>query len=301
MVIKEKIITSGMLVTAALLFGSSYSFRKMALLNVGAFFFNASRFAIAFVILFIAYLFSEKKSDYKPVLWQFKGGMMIGLLFCLGVNIQQLGLITSGAGECGFITSLYILFTPIISWLVLKRKIGVNIWAAAVSAVTGLFLISAGNGFHIVTGDVLFLITAVFFAVQIIVIGHYITHSSPLFLVAMQMLVSSVISLALSLIFESGNTLESFITAIVPIIYTSVFTVSIGNLFQFVAQKKASPSVAAIILSLESVFAAIFGAFILHERMNLFQVAGCCLIFIAIILSQTGGKRPADPAGGTPK
>ena len=297
---RQKITTSGMLVTAAMLFGSSYSYRKMALLYMGPFFFNVCRFFIGFVLLFSAYLIidarqvKQKINDYKPIVWQFKGGLLIGLVFSAGCNVQQLGLITSDAGKCGFISALYILFTPIISSLILRKRIGANIWTGAVIAAVGLFFISAGNSFHIVVGDVMFLIAAIFYAIQILIINYYITYSSPLFLVSVQMFVCSISSLALSLFFESGNTFESIIIAIVPILYTSVLTIAVGNLLQFIAQKRASPSVTAITLSLESVFAAIFAAIILHEHMNTPQVAGCCLIFAAIIISQLE-RKPGPP------
>ena len=290
---KDKLVINGMLFMAAILFGSSYSYRKMSLLFVGPFFFNASRYLLSSVVLFFAYIVNEKlhgrqkkDSTLNPVKWQLQKGLIMGTVFSSLVTIQQLGLITSDAGKCGFISALYIFFTPMISWLIMRRAIAFKVWVGAIIAVMGLFLISAGDNFVIVPGDVLFLLTAVLCAVHIIMIGNYIKNSDPLLLTSIQMICCFVCSVVLSLIFEKGTALSDLTPIIWPIIYTGVFTIALGALLQFIAQKKASPSVAAIILSFESVFSVIFAAIIIDERMNVIQISGCALIFIAIIISQ---------------
>jgi len=288
---REKLAVNGMLFSAAMLWGSSYSYRKIALLFMGPFFFNAWRFFLGFIVLFFAYLVSDKVRKgpaigLKPVKWQVQKGFLIGTAFSAAVTVQQLGLITSDVGKCGFISTLYIFFTPIISWLILKRRVPARIWVGVGVAAVGLFFISMGDNFVIVIGDVLYLISAVLYAVQIILIGNYITQSNPILLVSIQMFTCSVMNAVLAVIFESDSSLASLSAAIWPIVYTGVVTIAIGNLLQFIAQKKANPSVAAIILSMESVFAALFAAIIISERMNAPQIAGCCLIFSAIILSQ---------------
>jgi len=303
MVKREKIIVNSMLFSASLLYGSSYALRKLSLLYVGAFFFNAWRFASSFIVLLAAYLINERIQKNRvlpdpeialmPFRWQVRGGFFIGLALGLAVNIQQLGLITSNAGKCGFITALYIVVTPMISCFILKKRIPTRIWVGAGIAVIGLFFISMGSSFNIVIGDMLFLLTAVFGAIHIILIDVYVTRSNPLLLLTMQMITISTMSTVLSLIFEDGNTLEGLSNIIFPVLYTGVITIAIGNLLQFVAQKKASPSVTAIMISLESVFAALFAAIIISERMNAPQISGCALIFAAIIISQIEKKPKA--------
>jgi len=265
---------------------------------MGPFFFNVYRFFLSFLILFAIYLVIEKirkgrgkaGGALKPVAWQVKRGMLLGLFFSIAVTLQQLGMMTSDAGKCGFISSLYIFFIPIISWFVLRRHISAKIWAGAVIVVIGLFFISMGSSFDIIIGDVLYITAAVFFAVQIILIGNFTPYSNPLLLTSMQMLVCSTLNTVLAFIFERGDAFIIPAAAIWPIIYTGIFTIATGNLLQFIAQKKASPPIAAIILSLESVFAAIFAAIIISERMNIPQITGCGLIFLAIIISQVEFK-----------
>lgn len=295
---KGKIAVNLMLLATSLMYGTSYAYRKTALTHIGPFLFNACRFFLGFLGLFVFYLISERikknegKADvgYKPVKWQVQRASLLGLIFSVGVTIQQLGLITSSAGKCGFITTLYIFFTPIISWLILKKHISAKTWVGATIAVTGLFFISAGNNFGIVAGDVLFLLTAILFAIHIILIGRYVNNSNPILLVMVQMLICAVFSAILFLLFEGGNILAGFVVALWPILYTGLFSVAVGNVLQFTAQKRASPSITAIILSFESVFAAVFAAIIISERMNLLQITGCALIFSAIIISQVEYK-----------
>jgi len=229
----------------------------------------------------------------KPLMWQIKSGILIGLFFGIGSSFQQFGLLLSDAGKGAFISALYIFFIPLINLLVLRKKVEPKVWLGVFIAIVGLFFISMGDNFNIVLGDILFLATAFFYAIQIIIISRRVIYANPLFLVSMQLITCSVMSMVLSIIFERGNTVEGIISALFPIIYTGVLSLGLANLMQFIAQKKANPSVAGIIMSLESVFGAGFAAIILHERMNAPQIAGCGLIFLAIILSQIEKrKRP---------
>jgi len=297
---KDKLITNGMLTTTSFLWGSAFAFRKMALAYMGVFLFNGLRFGVSFIVIFSAYLIIEKikkqkknptlselgEIEQKPIIWQIKSGILIGFFFGVGSTFQQFGLLLSDAGKGAFISALYIFFIPLINLLVLRKKVEPKVWLGVFVAIIGLFFISLGDNFNIILGDVFFLATAFFYAIQIIIISRRVIYANPLFLVSMQLITCSVMSMVLAVIFERGNTIEGVISALFPIIYTGVLSLGIANLMQFIAQKKANPSVAGIILSLESVFGAGFAAIILHERMNAPQIAGCGLIFLAIILSQ---------------
>jgi len=230
--------------------------------------------------------------ELKPLMWQIKSGILIGFFFGVGSTFQQFGLLLSDAGKGAFISALYIFFIPLINLLVLRKKVEPKIWLGVFVAIVGLFFISMGDNFNIILGDVLFLITAFFYAIQVILISQRVIYANPLFLVSMQLITCSVMSLVLAAIFERGNTLEGVISALFPIIYTGVLSLGVANLLQFIAQKKANPSVAGIIMSLESVFGAGFAAIILRERMNAPQITGCALIFLAIILSQIERAKP---------
>ena len=237
-----------------------------------------------------------REPELKPIMWQIKSGILIGLFFGIGSTFQQFGLLLSDAGKGAFISALYIFFIPLINLLVLRKKVEPKIWLGVFIAIVGLFFISMGDNFNIVLGDILFLATAFFYAIQIIIISRRVIYSNPLFLVSMQLITCAVMSMVLAVIFESDstNTMEGVISALFPILYTGVLSLGVANLMQFIAQKKANPSVAGIIMSLESVFGAGFAAIILHERMNTPQITGCGLIFLAIILSQIEKRKKQD-------
>ena len=292
----SKLAATCMLLTTSLLWSSAFSFRKMALAHVGAFFFNGCRSFIGCLFVFSAYLISayikrrgmgsHDLSDYKPLKWQLTGGFLMGLASGLGGNLQQLGLLTSDAGKCGFISAFYIFFTPLISRVILNKKIEANIWTGAVIAVVGLFFVSVGDSFEIVTGDILFLVAAVFFAAQVILIGYFTTYSNPYLFISMALFTSSALSMALSLAFEVRNGPDEILSVLFPILYTGMLATGVALTLQVIAQKKTSPSITAIIMSFESVFGAVFAAMILGERMNARQLFGCGLIFFASLIAQ---------------
>ncbi|MEI8216339.1 MAG: DMT family transporter [Eubacteriales bacterium] len=300
----KKATMNGMLLLTALLWGSGFAFRKMALTFMTPFLLNSVRFYIGFLFVLVIYIFMTKydknknrKTEisnntnlYKPISYQVLGGFAAGTVLSVAAACQQFALSFTSAGKAGFITSLYTIFVPIISFFILKRKIKKQVWVGAALAVTGLFLItiSSGNQFVMADafGDSLVLISAILFAVQILIIGHFITHSSALLLSTAQFFSCATFSLIFSLLFEKGNSIAGILSVSGILIYVGIFCIGVAYTLQTLAQKKASPSVAAIILSLESVFAAIFGAIILGERMNGFQISGCLLIFIAVVLAQ---------------
>ena len=295
---------NGMLLMTALLWGSGFAFRKMALTYMTPFLFNSLRFFIGFLFVLVIYIFTttyDKKKNrkmetngdknlliHKSVSYQILGGFAAGAVLSVAAACQQFALSFTSAGKAGFITSLYTIFVPIISLFILKRKIKKQVWVGAAMAVVGLFLISvsAGNQFVITFGDSLVFISAILFAVQILIIGHFIIHSSALLLSTAQFFSCATFSLIFSMLFEKGNSLDGILNVSGILIYVGIFCIGVAYTLQTVAQKKASPSIAAIILSLESVFAAIFGAIVLSERMSGFQISGCLLIFTAVVLAQ---------------
>ncbi|GAB1476208.1 DMT family transporter [Bacillota bacterium] len=263
-------------------------------------FFNSIRlytgfiFVLAMYILFSLYtkkknagkIPSEPAGNRKPLSYQLMGGVACGLVYALGSICQQWGLYFTTAGKTGFITTMYTILVPILSWILFKKKVKRQIWAGAVLAVMGLFFIAGGMGFHLSAGDIVVFIGAIFFAMQILLTGHFVQHTSVLLLNTVQLATAGTVSLIAALFFEDGNSLSAVIDAAGIILYAGVVCIGAAYLLQGVGLKKASPSVAAIILSFESVFGAIFGAVILKESMNGGQLFGCALIFSAIIVSQ---------------
>lgn len=308
---RSKLLNNILLLTPALLWGSSFSVRKMAAAYMTPLFFNSMRLYTGFIFVLGIYLLtlivnkkkeadpeilnaeaSEKAALTNPLSYQIVGGAACGIVFALGSICQQWGLYLTTAGKTGFITTLYTIFVPLISWLFLKKKVKKQIWAGAILAVVGLFFISAGSGFRLSMGDTVVFIGAIFFAMQIILTGHFVQYASVLFLNMMQLATAATISLIFSFLFEQGNSLSSVLQASGIILYAGVVCIGVAYVCQGIGLKKASPSVAAIILSFESVFGAIFGALILQERMSGYQLLGSGLIFAAIMTAQY--ERKAD-------
>ena len=288
-----------MILVTALFWGSSYAIRKMGLEHMGPFFFNGLRFFTAFLFVISAYFIQskimnkgiqEESNTLKPISYQIWGGVFAGITYGVGSAFQQWGLIFTIAGKVGFISSLYTVLVPLISWLILKKVVRKQVWIGSVFAFAGLSLISFDGGFGISAADSALFISAVIFSIQIIVVGHFSKHSNPLILVSAQMFIGALISMVLAMIFETGNTLSGVIQGLFPIIYSGLFSLGLANILQSYAQKKASSSVTAIVLSFESIFAALFGIVLLSERMNLQQWTGCLLIFSAVLISQVDIK-----------
>ena len=323
---KEKIAANVMLFMCAMFWGSSYAVRKMAVGHAQPLFFNGFRYMIGFFSVFVVYLFmlarkrgkgatddAEKGAGLRtaqlplsaekqavapgiqpllPLGRQIASGLLIGAVFSVGTNLQQFGLLTSDAGKCGFITALYIIIIPLASRLLFKTHISAKIWIGVCVALPGLFFISMGDSFDLVIGDAFFLIGAFFFAAQTMLVGHFVLRSDALLLSSMSLLSNGGLSLVLSLLFERGARVTGFSAMLGPAIYTGLFTVGVAAILQFMGQKKATPSVTAIIISFESVFGALFALILLQEYMSILQIVGCFMIFFAIIISQME-SRPA--------
>lgn len=290
-----KAAANSMLLLTALLWGSSYSFRKMGLEFMTPFFFNFLRFFVAFLFLLILLFLSrnftkegKKPIDLKPHL---KGGFYSGTAIAFGAAIQQWALLTTTAGKVGFITSLYTVFVPVLGLLIFKTKVKPQIWVAVAAAFVGLLLISANKGMTIIPGDAAAFASALIFGFHIIIVGHYTSKTDGIVLSTFQMFFGCLWNLLFALSMESGNTLEGVLQGAMPILYTGVFSIGLSFTLQIFAQKRTTPSVAAIIMSLESVFAVIFGALLLSERMSGIQIAGCTAIFAAVIIAQVERKK----------
>ena len=211
---------------------------------------------------------------------------------------QQAGVSTTTAGNAGFLTGLYVVFTPMLLSLVWRRRIAPAVWAAAGLSVVGIYLLSTAGRFVPNAGDALVLVGAVFWALHVIIVGRA-AESLPVIPFAVgQYGVAAALNLVISLFIERGQ-LGGLLPAFGPILYTGIFSIAIGFTLQVMAQRHAPPTDAAIILSTDAVFAALFGFLILSERLTPFQLVGCVFIMGAILLAQMGSPTPA-PAESTP-
>jgi drug/metabolite transporter (DMT)-like permease len=216
-------------------------------------------------------------------------GLFLGLILFAGASFQQVGIVYTTAGNAGFITGLYVIFVPLFG-IISNQKAGINAWGGAILAALGMYFLSVTAAFTISKGDFLVLVSAAFWAVHVLYTGWLSPQHSAIRLALVQYLVVSVLSFVVAFFFES-NTLAGVWNAAVPILYGGVISVGIGYTLQIVGQKKAPPTHAAIIMSLEAVFAVIGGVVILSETMNERKWIGASLMLAGMLLAQVKWRR----------
>lgn len=283
----KELRSSLLLLVTAMIWGFAFVAQRVGMDYLEAFSYNAIRFALGSISLIpvIKYFGSSDKGenpkDNKQVI---KYGIIAGSILFIAATLQQIGLIYTTAAKAGFITTLYIVLVPIIG-LFLKQKTNIHIWLGAIIATIGLYFLSIDENLTIQFGDLLQLIGAVFWAIHIIVIGHFTRRVNSLKLSAMQFATCSVLSFIVAFIWEDIQ-LTNILKAAVPILYGGIMSVGIAYTLQAVAQRHAKASHAAIAMSMESVFAAIGGRLILGERLPARGILGCGLMFLGMLISQ---------------
>lgn len=221
------------------------------------------------------------------------GGICCGLALGIASNLQQFGVKYTTVGKAGFITALYIVLVPICG-IFLKKKVGARIWISVAIAVAGLYLLCITEKFSIGMGDFLVLLCAFVFTLHILIIDYFSPKvADPVKLSCIQFFTAGIISAVPMWIFETP-TLENIFAAAGPLLYAGVLSSGVAYTLQVVAQKDADPTVASLILSLESVFSMLAGWFILGQALSEKELAGCALMFGAIILAQIPEKCVED-------
>lgn len=277
-----------MLLLTAAIWGTAFVAQRVGMDYVGPFTFNASRFFLGALSLLPLLLIIKptpvkRDSGKKPLsLWQ--GGLLAGSLLFAGSTLQQVGLQYTTAGNAGFITGLYIILVPIIA-LFWGQKTGRNTWIGGVLAVFGLYLLSITDDFTLAYGDLLQLIGALFWAGHVLVIGWLSPQMDALRLSIVQFFTCGLVSLGVALFIEEP-TFASIGMAWQPIAYAGLLSVGVAYTLQVFAQKTAPASHAAIILSLEAVFAVLGGYFLLGERLDMQGIIGCGLMLAGMLISQ---------------
>ena len=284
---KKKILSAGLLVLTAMIWGFAFVFQKIGAESVGTFVFNGLRFAMGALSLIPVFLiFEREKFDKEKFKRTVIASIVCGTVLFIASALQQYGIeLTGSAGKAGFITGLYTVLVPIISFILYKKKGGVGVWIGAVLAVVGLFLLSVGDGFSVELGDLYLLIGAFFWAGHILVIDKFIDGVSPLRFASFQFAVCAALNLIFAVFFDTFDG-SAIIDAAVPLLYGGLASVGIAYTLQIFGQKYSDPSTAAIIFSLESVFSALGEAIIIGGTMTARGYIGCVLIFSGIILSQ---------------
>jgi len=277
-----------LMLLTAIIWGSAFIAQRLGMDTIGPFLYTGLRFALASIALLPIILWLERRIEHRepesvnPGL--LRGGLIMGLALTLGMNLQQVGLLFTSVTNSGFITGLYVIIVPLIG-LFLGHKTGLGIWLGAGLAVLGMFLLSVGDSFQVASGDWLQLAGAFVWGVHVLLVGHFASRHDPLQLALIQFSVCAVISLLLPVVFEPIQ-LPAIMAAVPAILYGGLLGVCVGFTLQVVAQKDAIASHAAIILSLEAVFAAIFGALLLGESLSVKGYFGCALMFAGMLLAQ---------------
>ena len=266
----------GLLATTAV-WGGAFLVMKDSLVRQDVYSFLASRFILAAAFMFIYKPKSLTGLDRKFV----KRAVLIGLLLCSGFIFQTYGLTQTTVSNTGFITGLYLVFTPLISWILLKREIFKVQWLAVLVATIGLYFISF-NGISFGIGEILVLISALLFAGQIVALGEWSDGENTYALTLIQILVSAVIFFALSL--KDGFQLPPDNGVWSAVFYTAFFATFLGQLIQVKAQSVMSATVAGVLLAMETPFALFFGLYFDNDPITLRIISGGTLVLIAMAL-----------------
>lgn len=277
-------------IVAAIIWGTAFSAQSIASQYLGTFSLNAFRSLLAALLLFLFIAIRKQPAKNPKKLWT--GGIACGIALFLACVTQQYGISHSTAGKSGFVTALYIVLVPLFS-LFLHKKPGKRIWFSVAIAVLGLYFLCVTENFTLGPGDLGLLSCAILFSIQILFVDRFSPDLDEISLTAAEFLVCGVLSLVCALLFEPQH-LENYQACLGSLIYITVLSSCVGYTLQIVAQKGGNPSVVSLLMSLESVFAVIGGALLLHERLTNREYLGCFLMAIAVVLAQIPEKKKEE-------
>ena len=285
-----------LLLITAIVWGSSFVAQEIGMKSIDAFTFTGIRTTLGAIALLPIVLIINKGLDLRKS--TLKMGLILGIVFSIAQNFQQFAFYYSTSGKIAFITAFYMFFVPLFS-VFLGKKIRLLTWLAILMGLFGLFLlcINPSDLTKINLGDVLALICAVFYAVQIMLIDKFTENDiSGVQLSFMQFTVAAVISIIAMFIFEHP-VIADIKTAAPSLLYSGIMSCGVAYTFQIIGQKHANPVVASLLMCMESVFAVIAAALVLHQGMSLREGAGCVIMFAAIVISQLSeslSQRPSE-------
>lgn len=307
---KKKFAIPGsvILLLAALAWGSAFVAQSLGSDSVRPFTFNAARSLLGALVLVPVFLTFDrvnkkpKKSGGKTLLI---GGILCGVLLFMACNLQQFAISyvdTAGKtaeeletiekaniGKVAFLTALYIVLVPVFG-VFMKKKAGIQVWLGVLIALIGMYFLSIKPGFTISGGDIYAFLCAFAFALQIIVVDEVVDKVDPIRLSCLQFLVCGILSCVCAAIFDKPA-LSDILNAWAPILYMGVVSSGIAYTLQIIGQSRCNSVVASLVMSMESVFSALFGFLILHQAMLGREIAGCVLMLFAIVLAQIPGKK----------
>lgn len=229
---------------------------------------------------------AEKDRENTKTLWL--GGILCGLCLCVASSLQQIGIQYTTAGKAGFLTAMYIIIVPVLG-LFSGKKFSLSMGISIALATIGLYLLSIKDGFSIGTGDVYVILCAVVFALHIMVIDYYAPKCDGVKLSCIQFLVCGILCMVVAFIFEKPQ-LGQILDAWLPIAYAGIMSCGVAYTLQIIGQKGMNPTVASLILSLESVISVLAGWVLLQQALSAREMIGCVVMFVAIILAQLPTK-----------
>lgn len=288
---KSKLRGSICLLLTTIIWGSTFVAQSVGADYIGPFTFQAVRCGLAVLFLIpIIFLFDLGSRDGRSFITRWKNkklwktGILCGCALFIAANLQQIGLQYTDAGKAGFITAMYVVLVPICG-LFLKKKPGITAVISVLMAVVGLYMLSCAGVTQVNKGDLYLMGCALAFAIQITLVDELAGELDGLRLNCIQCLVTCVFSVPFMALTETPD-MNILLSCWLPICYAGILSSGVAYSMQIIGQKDLDPTAASLIMSLESVFAALFGWLLLHEVMNPTELAGCALVFAGVILSQ---------------
>lgn len=297
-----------LLLLTAVIWGVAFVAQSVSTNYIGAFTFNFARCLLGALVLIPCIYFldwmkrkdgvvqaektaEEKKQERRTLLI---GGTCCGTALFVAGNLQQFGIKYTTVGKAGFITALYIVLVPIFG-IFLKKTVGLRVWISVALAVVGLYLLCITDGFSIGTGDLLVVLCAFAFSVHILIIDYFSPKTDGVRMSCVQFLVCSVLS-GIGMLLTERPDFGAILQAWVPIVYAGVMSCGVAYTLQIVGQKGTDPTIASLILSLESVVSVLAGWLLLGQKLSAKELVGCVLMFGAIILAQLPGRQKTENA-----
>lgn len=293
-------IGNGLLLLGAMIWGAAFVAQSVGMDYLEPFTFQASRcFLGSLVLLPVIAVMDRRGVSRRPVTAEAKKqqlyfGLACGVIIFAACSLQQWGLLYTTPGKSGFLTSLYIILVP-MAGLLFGRRVKPWVWGSVVLAVLGLYLLCGSTDFSLGAGELLTLGSAVAFCFHILVIDRASSQVDGVRLSATQFFICGCLSLVCAFLWETPRW-ENILACWIPIGYAGIFSSGIGYTFQIIGQAYTEPTVASLLMSLESVFSVIFGWIILRQALTPTELLGCGLVFAGVLISQIPGKAPAPKA-----
>jgi drug/metabolite transporter (DMT)-like permease len=280
------------LLITTIIWGSAFVAQYMGSESLPPIAFTAARSFIGAMAVLPVALWSVRREKKAGVIRNPKalllGGVACGTALALASTLQQAGVASTGAGKAGFLTVLYVVIVPIFG-LFLKQRVGWPVWLSVGVALVGTYLLSINEAFTIEKGDLLILGCAVVYSVQILLVDHFVERANAVMLSVIQLATAGLITVVASLLFEQA-TFAQWVACIGPLLYVGVMSSGVAYTLQMVGQRFLQPTLATLLMSLESVFALLAGWVILGERLSGPEWIGCGLVLAAVTVAQFADK-----------